>query len=80
MNHEFTYSGYSSDANINSQANKLSEAAIKSNSITQASKVNNSEFKVFNTGSPAVAWLLLAHVVLFGPTALSAFPVERTTP
>ena len=35
-------SGYSSDAKTNSQANKLSDDAKKSNSITQASKVKYS--------------------------------------
>ena len=33
LNQEPTYSGYSSEANINSQANKLSEAAIKSANV-----------------------------------------------
>ena len=45
LNHESTYSGYSSEAKINSQANKLSEAATKSNSITHASKVRRSELE-----------------------------------
>ena len=71
-------SGYSSEAKTNSQANKLSDEARKSNSITHASKV---KYSIRNLNLDL--WNCRIELLLgcsLGPTADVTSPVEIIIP